>query len=238
MRSVSDNLLLAAAGASSGPSDPNWNDVILLLNCDGAQGSTTFLDLSDSGVVLTPQGSAEVTTTDPKFGTGALDCTVGGSRLTFTSGVLFDIAYSTPLTLEFFAKLPIAPTTNQYPFEMSSFSLGQTFRIIFFPTNRVDVILRGSQVSTAVNVIPVDTWFHFAVTWDNSLVRAFVDGVLVGSAVRTDNGSLGSTQTVAIGGRGNGSNSLLGFMDEIRFTSGVARYTSNFTPPAEPFPTQ
>ena len=238
MRSVSDNLLLAAAGASSGPSDPNWNNVILLLNCDGAQDSTTFLDLSDSGVVLTPEGSAKVTTTDPKFGTGALDCTVDGSRLTFTSGSLFDLAYSTPFTLEFSAKLPVEPTTNQYPFEISSFSLGQTFRIIFFPTNTVDVIVRGAQISTAFNVLPVNTWFHFAVTWNNSLVRAFVNGVQVGSSARTNDGSLGSAQTVAIGGRRNGSNSLLGFMDEIRFTSGVARYTSNFTPPAEPFPTQ
>lgn len=219
-------------------SDPNWSDVILLLKAEGTQGSTVFTDLSTSAVSITTQGNAKVSTADPKFGTGSLDCTVEGSRLTLPSGSLFDLNYSTSFTLEFFAKMPVEPVDNQYSFEMSSFDLGQTMRVIFFPTRRVDVIVRGAQLSSSSNVLPVNAWFHFAVTWDNSFVRAFIDGTLIGSVTRSNSGSLGNAQTIAIGGRGNGNNSLLGFMDEIRFTRNVARYTANFTPPTATFPVQ
>lgn len=228
-----------------GPStDPHWNNVLLLLKADGPANSTSFTDLSSYANTLTTQGSAKIASSPAKFGSGSLDCTVGGSRLTLPSGSLFDLPYSANLTLEFFAYLPNnAPAwPGSYAFEMSSFNLGQTIRVVFFNNfgtdvnNGVDVIVRGAQLSNQNAVaFPIGQWFHFAATWDGSFVRAFINGTLIGSATRSDNGSLGNAQTIAIAGRGNGNNSLLGYMDEVRLTANIARYTSNFTPPVATF---
>lgn len=237
MRSVSDNLLLAAAGASSGPSDPNWNDVILLLNCDGVNNSTTFIDLSNQANTVTAQGSAKVTTTDPKFGTGSLIVGASTDRLSLNGGSLFDFAYATAFTLEAFIFIPTI-TTNQYFIEIRKNSdLSQSLRLQFITTNRADIIVLGGQMTTGTNTVPTNQWAHHALTWDGSLIRYFVNGSLVQSTTRLNQGSFG-TCTIAIGGRNNATNSLNGRIDELRFTKGVARYTANFTVPTEAFPTQ
>ena len=46
----------------------------LLLHCDGTNGSTSFPDSATPANTLTANGSAQVTTTGPKFGTGSLSC--------------------------------------------------------------------------------------------------------------------------------------------------------------------
>ena len=220
--------------SSGPPADPFFSNVKVLIRANGTQGQTTFTDLSSSSNSITTQGSAIVDTNTVKFGTGSLSTTVGGSRLTVPAGSLGVIDYTTPLTIEFFAFIPTI-NTNQYALEFYENSAGQTIRIQFINTNRYDVILKGAQKTSGTNAVPVNQWIHFAVTWDNSLVRIFINGVQNATATRTNQGSIGATETLALGGRVNGGNSLLGYMDEIRITIGTARYTSNFTPPTAEF---
>ena len=52
---------------SDGPSDPYWSSVVLLLHCDGTNGSTTFTDSSSSNKTATANGNAQITTTNPKI---------------------------------------------------------------------------------------------------------------------------------------------------------------------------
>lgn len=100
---------------------------------------------------------------------------------------------------------------------------------------------------TASGVIAPNTWHHVAVTRSGADGRLFVDGVLLAtnstlSGSNTFNLSAGST-LIGSGNIGfgtvpptNASSSFSGYIDELRVTKGVARYTASFTVPTAAYP--
>jgi len=70
------------------------------------------------------------------------------------------------------------------------------------------------------------------VTGDGSNLRAFVNGILQGSAAYGGSGYNGGAITPSVGSYNNGSwsSGILGLMDNVRISKGVARYTANFNP--------
>jgi len=91
------------------------------------------------------------------------------------------------------------------------------------------------MTETTAPTVPADEWVHVAVTFDGTTFRLFVNGVLGDSGTKTVNSAGSSTRNyinrdiaVGIGGEC--------WLDNFRITDGVARYTSNFTPPTKAFP--
>lgn len=99
----------------------------------------------------------------------------------------------------------------------------------------------SSGPNTGSGAVSTNTWHHIAITRDgDDDVRIFVDGVQKGNAV-TRSGTMGGVDSDASSlnvSRGIASDnwSFAGYVEEVRITKGVARYTSNFTPPDAPFP--
>lgn len=107
--------------------------------------------------------------------------------------------------------------------------------------------VRASGVGQAVTFessteLPLATWHHVALSYDGSTLRMFENGVMVGSSssgagwVRPS-----GSRPFVFGRRFNPSFSgnrtyFLGSIRGFRFTRGVERYTSNFSPPAFPLP--
>jgi hypothetical protein len=81
-----------------------------------------------------------------------------------------------------------------------------------------------------------NTWIHAAVTRSSGSVRVFVNGVS-GSPV-TITKSI-TARELCIGSFLYTGSPLYytGYIQDVRITKGVARYTANFTPPTAPFPT-
>jgi hypothetical protein len=82
-------------------------------------------------------------------------------------------------------------------------------------------------------------WFHLAVVRNNGSLQVYVNGTALGAA-QTASGSASqdaNAWNLYIGGGANlGANQYFsGFIDELRFTKGYARYTSNFTAPTSQF---
>jgi hypothetical protein len=96
----------------------------------------------------------------------------------------------------------------------------------------------------ANTTIAFNTWTHVAVTRSSGTLNFFVNGIE--QTTSYPSGSAFTSSTVipyatncvfnigaTNGGLGSPYNETLGgYLDEIRVTNGVARYTSNFTPPA------
>ena len=91
----------------------------------------------------------------------------------------------------------------------------------------------GASGNTAASI---GSYQHVALTRQGSVYRLFVDGTQVTSV--TNAYLRPSTPVLCYIGNSRRSfvDALCGEIDEVRITEGVARYTSNFTPPAGEFP--
>jgi hypothetical protein len=76
-------------------------------------------------------------------------------------------------------------------------------------------------------------WTHVAISYDDTTIRLFINGVLIHSEVGTLNSIGNSSYDFTINRHtwnGGSSSRITGEIDELRI-SNIARYTSNFSPP-------
>jgi hypothetical protein len=92
---------------------------------------------------------------------------------------------------------------------------------------------------------PGSSWHHVAVTRSVSSFRFYVDGTQQGATINMGSKVLyasGSPLALGVGidtdGGPNPVSYFDGYIDEVRITKGVARYTQDFTPPTAAFPDQ
>ena len=94
----------------------------------------------------------------------------------------------------------------------------------------------GSDI--AINaVLGTNTWYHLAVTRSGSTIRMFINGVLNANTgtMSPTNVPMNSTADMEIGGYTYSGSHVLpfsGYMQDVRITKGLARYTSSFTAPS------
>jgi hypothetical protein len=219
------------------PGDADFGKVTLLLHMDGANGGSTFTDSSLYARTMAPLGSPTTSTTQVKYGTAAYSG-AAGKYLTATAATEFDCG-TADFTCEGWG---YTATPGALMVLMCTRTGGGSDRGPIVFTNGSGA-LRGfcGDSSGAVfgdisgGTVPTSTWFHWAYVRSGTNFYLFLDGVQVGSTV-TSSTACGGGQTLYIGrDPGTSGREWVGFLDEIRRTNGVARYTSNFTP-VGPFP--
>ena len=87
----------------------------------------------------------------------------------------------------------------------------------------------------AMGTIPLNTWTHVAVSRSGSSLLFFINGAPVGSTVVSGPLFASSGINVTVGAQGNLINQWPGYIDEVRITKGVARYTGAFSVPPAAF---
>lgn len=95
----------------------------------------------------------------------------------------------------------------------------------------------GAKVFTESSAGPANAWTHYALTRVGNAFTLWRNGVA--SATGSSALSVGAAgKTFAIGCYAQDSGALgqvfNGYIDELRVTKGIARYTANFTPPTAP----
>jgi len=218
--------LMTAAydSGGGGASDPYWSNVVALLHFDG-----DFSD--DTGKIWTAQNTT--------FSTGVFDQasefsqTPARSRVQSQSSADFALG-TNDFTIEFFAQIDTSYNCTIIDWRSGSGS-GPT---IASDSGNLYMWVSGYRIGPFSGVIVPSVFHHIALTRENLVARLFLDGDLLGSASYPE--SITSTQVTIGANQNTHSNEseydLTGAVDELRITNGVARYTSNFTPPTSPFP--
>lgn len=226
----------------SATGDPFFANVYLLLHLDGSNGATTTTDNKGHTVNFFTTG-ATLSTTQKKFGTTSLNLDGSTGYIVVMDSGDWEFG-SGDFCIELWFYSTVA-STNQWlisQFESSSGSDTNSAFFIFLNANVVlGQILTGGTTAytvTGTTTVTQNAWHHVAMTRTGGNMRLFLDGNLeattsVSTAVMNQ-----SNLEINIGHRyvTSPSTHFTGYIDEIRITKGVARYTATFTPPSAAFP--
>jgi len=210
----------------------NDSQTVLLLNCDGADTSTTFTDISAGGSThtVTAGNNAQVSTTSPKFGSGAVLFDGIGDYLVTSGGADFqygtgDFAFDAQVKWNSLSgNTGVYHNTDDNSNAIRLISSGSTLNI-FIETGNTTLVnfTTGSVLSTGV-------WHHVGFARNGNNFYIILDGtsIFAGSSALacptlTSNLSFGSNVS---------DSDMNGRMDEIRISKGTSRgYESNYTVP-------
>lgn len=110
---------------------------------------------------------------------------------------------------------------------------------VFYSTSNKLYFETGTGFSLqTTNTIPSSEWNHVAVVRSGSTITHYLNGVANGSGTSSAAFNVSTTDNFVIGVDRGLSNTLTGYIDDLRITRGYARYTSNFTAPTAAFPTK
>ena len=184
---------------------------------------------------LTLFGNAKLSTTQSKFGGASMYFDGTGDYAT-----LYDPKAGHFGSGNFTAECWVYPTASpSQPIIFGQWSGSYSWalqmqnsnsRYLRFLTNAGGIV--DNQSSTAV---PLNQWSHVALVRNGNAVNAYLNGTSVVSSTVTG-AFVNSTDALSIGGGVGGGQPYEGYIDKVRITKGLARYTANFTPPSEPFP--
>lgn len=220
--------------ASNGPTpDPYFANVVLLAHFDGTNGQTTTTDVK--GHTLTMSACA-LSTTQFKAGTASLALSAAGSSQSISSPNSADWAMgSGDFTVEAYVYVTAtdAFSRNIVVFDEGSavFKLAIAASLVEFGCRDVD---GGSITAYSFTAPPTNQWFHVAAVRNGTSFKVYLNGVAGAVAPTSSKALAASASALKIAPLAFAT--LAGYVDEVRVTKGVARYTANFTPPSTPFP--
>ena len=214
--------------------DADFDNVSLLLHGDGTNGSTTIVDNSPTPKTVTTVGDAQISTAQSKFGGASVLFDGTGDYLSIANNAYFSFG-SGDFTIEFWAYTTSATFPQTFVAKWGSTGFEEWY---FGVGTSYGFYIHDGSITLALplNSISTNQWVHLAVTRSGSDFRLFVDGTQSGSTYTSAASITTRTSEVRVGDDDFGANPpFTGYIDELRITKGVARYTGNFTPPTAAF---
>jgi hypothetical protein len=211
-----------------------------LLHMDGANNGTSFID-STTPTRSWTNNLATTSTVQSKFGTasglfngsqsflqtpihtsldpGAGDWTVDCWVYPTISGVDFKAIFNGGYD-------GVSSATRTIELNISSSVNNQVYVNVFVGINITQVF--GSNVG-------INAWHHIEANRSGGLIRIFVDGVLIATNTISGAVNAGSNIGWTIGRLPSVGYYYGGYIDELRYSVGIARHTANFTLPTLPY---
>lgn len=213
--------------------DPYFSYVKVLLHCDGTNNSTTILDSSLNARTVTPYYNSKLSTTQQKFGVSSLYQDGTDDYVSFNSSDI-DVGANN-FTIEFW----IYPTASSTVRRYIGYENGSPVQGIVIRDNNGSlhayVVVDSTYYHIYTSTAPtLNTWQHIALVRVGNVFTLYKDGVSIGSITQAITIKPSTNSLWYIGFPG--TEYFVGYMDEIRVTQGIARYTAAFTPSTIPFP--
>ena len=217
--------------------DTDGTTVLASGTVDSVSGNYVTLTDSGTGEFVVPRnriavpvnfvGTAELSSTQAKFGPTSLNVTGANSDLATAEGSAFGFG-ANEFTVEgwfYFDGL----TTGHVLFDFRNVSAGEgRFAVEVGSGNSLDLTIANTTILSG-GTLTTGSWIHVAVARDATTLRLFLDGTVVDSAA--NNTDLGTTGTLHLGADYQDSNGVNAYIDDFRVVNGAAKYTSGFTAP-------
>ena len=183
---------------------------------------------SSTDVALT--GTPVISTAEYKFGLSSLYLN-GTSHIDVASDSKF--AYNNEdFTIEMFVRLS-SITGVQCLLDQRTAANEEAIALDVNASGALRLYVLGAYQITSVTTISANTWTHVAVSRVGGTTRLFVDGTL--QATTYTDANVYPARPIAIGATYTATNRITGYIDEVRISRGIGRYTTTFTPSAAAF---
>jgi hypothetical protein len=184
-------------------------------------------------------GSAQISTSVKKYGTGSLSFDGSTSYLQSQIGQNF-IFYTGNWTIECWIYIS-SSVNNQTPYSIAdsanqiSIKFDASNNLIFYVYVNSTYIINGGTGSSSA--LSLNTWYHHAIVRNGTNISCYLNGVSTSSTTISSSVNInGQSINCIIGGETPTGRLFNGYIDDFRITKGYARYTSNFTPPTQALP--
>jgi hypothetical protein len=212
-------------------------------------GGTFLANFTNAGIFdntgknnLETVGNAQISTSVKKYGTGSMEFDGTGDYLV-SSGANQNLNVgSGNFTIEGWFYFNSTPSTMGL-FQMSATAGGfvgnqsANLAVATASSTTWQIYAKNTFTISSTTSVPVTTWTHFALVRNGTDTNLYINGTSVISLASDT--TVYNTPYLGVGGIFDNSSYLLnGYIDDLRITKGIARYTANFTPPTAPFEDQ
>jgi hypothetical protein len=200
----------------------------LLLHANEKDGSIKdYSYYGDKQIVR--NGNCAISTNNSKFGGSSIYFPGAATDYCYVAGSSSDFVFGTSdFTIEFWVYFTTLGS-DQLLFDMRNGSQG-LYPVLYLTGNTIRYHVNGDVITSSA--ITSNTWYYVALSRQGTNTKLFLNGVQTGSTYPDTNSYLCGVDRPIFGNDGVSvvGYLLYGYMDEIRVSKGVARYTSNFTP--------
>lgn len=215
--------------------DPDYSSVVFLSHFDGADGSTTIVD--EKGHTVTANGNAQLDTAQQKFGSASCLFDGTGDYLSLVDDAAW--TFTGDFTVEMWVRWNnLVDTAFAGQWSTSSATAGWLFARTAASGLVYNFYTGGGllqSITGAWSPSP-SVWYSICAERSGNDFRLYADGAVVGTATNA-NTPRNAALDLRIGGRNHTTPLYMdGWIDEMRITNGVARYSGAYTPATVAFP--